>query len=160
MEDNFHLTNKKGLLTNFQEYYKLQGRCAFAEKIFPTTFLIESANSQDPEYRALSKYVAEHPESIWILKPGEDSNRGSGISICKSQAELDVEIKNLKLPKSGKKVTLIVQSYIGNPLLIKKRKFDIRVYGMLTSVYGSLKGYFFEDGYMRTSSKEFSLSNL
>jgi tubulin--tyrosine ligase len=36
----------------------------------------------------------------------------------------------------------------------------MRVYGMLTSVYGSVKGYFFEDGYLRTSSKEFSLSNM
>ena len=31
---------------------------------------------------------------------------------------------------------------------------------MLTSVYGQLKGYFYEDGYLRTSSKEFSLNNL
>jgi hypothetical protein len=138
----------------------LQGRCVFGEKIFPQTFLIEKADSKDLEYRALSKYVTENPENIWILKPGEDSNRGSGISICKSQAELDTEIKNLKIPKIGKEATLIVQSYIRNPLLIKKRKFDIRVYGMLTSVYGCLKGYFYEDGYMRTSSKEFSLSNL
>lgn len=31
---------------------------------------------------------------------------------------------------------------------------------MLTSVNGKLKGYFYEDGYVRTSSKEFSLTNL
>lgn len=31
---------------------------------------------------------------------------------------------------------------------------------MLTSVYGKLKGYFYEDGYLRTSSKEFSMINL
>jgi hypothetical protein len=30
----------------------------------------------------------------------------------------------------------------------------------MTSVNGILKGYFFEDGYIRTSSKEFSLNNL
>ena len=29
MEDNFHLTNKKGLLINMQEYYRLKGECVF-----------------------------------------------------------------------------------------------------------------------------------
>ena len=31
---------------------------------------------------------------------------------------------------------------------------------MLATTYGQLKGYFYSDGYMRTSSKEFSLGNL
>lgn len=56
--------------------------------------------------------------------------------------------------------TLIVQSYIKNPLLINKRKFDIRCYGMLVTHYGNLRGYFYEEGYLRTSSKEFSLENF
>lgn len=56
--------------------------------------------------------------------------------------------------------TLIVQSYIKNPLLIKGRKFDIRVYGMLATHYGTMRGYFYEDGYLRTSCKEFTLENF
>jgi len=31
---------------------------------------------------------------------------------------------------------------------------------MLTSVNGNMKGYFYEDGYIRTSCKEFTLDNL
>ena len=31
---------------------------------------------------------------------------------------------------------------------------------MLVTNYGGMKGYFYEDGYLRTSSKEFSLQNL
>lgn len=45
-------------------------------------------------------------------------------------------------------------------MLIHNRKFDIRVYGMLTSTFGNLKGYFYEDGYIRTSSVEFDLEDL
>ena len=45
-------------------------------------------------------------------------------------------------------------------MLINNRKFDIRVYGMLTSINGNMKGYFYEDGYIRTSCKEFNLDNL
>ena len=52
--------------------------------------------------------------------------------------------------------TFIVQKYIDRPLLINHRKFDIRAYGLLTSINGLLKGYFYEDGYIRTSSKEYS----
>jgi hypothetical protein len=55
---------------------------------------------------------------------------------------------------------LIVQKYIQSPLLIHKRKFDIRAYLLVTSVQGSLKGYFYDEGYLRTSSLEFSLNNL
>ena len=43
---------------------------------------------------------------------------------------------------SGKK-TCIIQKYIHNPLLINKRKFDIRAYGFLSSINGNLKGYWY-----------------
>lgn len=44
--------------------------------------------------------------------------------------------------------------------MINNRKFDIRVFGLFTSVNGFTKGFFYEDGYIRTSCKEFSLDNL
>lgn len=42
MEDNFHLANKKGLLMNLKEYYRLKSKCVFESKVFPRTFLIRS----------------------------------------------------------------------------------------------------------------------
>lgn len=56
--------------------------------------------------------------------------------------------------------TIIVQKYIEQPLLVYKRKFDIRVFGLLTCVSGLLRGYFYEEGYLRTSSSEYSLNSL
>jgi len=56
--------------------------------------------------------------------------------------------------------TCIVQKYIHNPLLINKRKFDIRTYVLMTSVNGNTKVYIYEEGYLRTSSSEYSLSDL
>ena len=41
-----------------------------------------------------------------------------------------------------------------------KRKFDIRCYMLITSVNGIHKGYWYQEGYIRTSSKEFTLKNL
>jgi hypothetical protein len=39
-------------------------------------------------------------------------------------------------------------------------KFDIRCFSLVTSVNGIIKAYFYRDGYIRTSSKEYSATNL
>ncbi len=44
--------------------------------------------------------------------------------------------------------------------MISNRKFDIRVFGMFTSINGVTKGYFYEDGYIRTSCYQFDLEDL
>ena len=46
------------------------------------------------------------------------------------------------------------------PLLVNKRKFDIRCYALITAFGGHIQGYFYHDGYLRTSSKEYTLKNL
>lgn len=45
-------------------------------------------------------------------------------------------------------------------MLINRRKFDIRTYALITSCNGNLKAYNYEEGYIRTSCREFSLANL
>ena len=62
--------------------------------------------------------------------------------------------------KKRTKRTYIIQKYIDKPLLVHKRKFDIRVYGLMTCINGKQKGYFFKDVYLRTSCKDFSLKNI
>ena len=49
-----------------------------------------------------------------------------------------------------------------NPYLVSKRKFDIRVFCLLTyyAETNTLRGYFYNEGYLRTSCKEFSLSKV
>ena len=89
-------------------------------------------------------------ENMWILKPGCNSNRGHGIIVTKSMAEILAYMKEIQEP-------VIIQKYIENPLLFKGRKFDIRMYGLITWVQGALKLYFYEDGYLRTSSYQYDL---
>jgi tubulin monoglycylase TTLL3/8 len=49
-----------------------------------------------------------------------------------------------------------------NPLLVAGRKFDIRIFVVMcyTKRGDSFKGYFYQDGYVRTSWKKFSLKSL
>ena len=51
----------------------------------------------------------------------------------------------------------IIQKYMERPLLIDKRKFDIRAYAVVTH---NLELYFYEEGYLRTSCVEFTMDNV
>ena len=62
--------------------------------------------------------------------------------------------------KGGRFKSYIVQKYIDKPLLINKRKFDIRWFVLVTAINGNLWAYWYKDGYIRTSCKEFSLKNV
>lgn len=50
-----------------------------------------------------------------------------------------------------------MQKYIERPLLLQGRKFDIRVWVVITD---DQRIYFFKEFYVRTTSSEFSLSDL
>lgn len=85
--------------------------------------------------------------------------KGSSISnsICDSS--------EAALSKAARRIAqqdgYIVQLYIEKPLLIHGRKFDIRCYVLVTvSARTELKAYFFNDAYIRTSSKKYSLDNF
>jgi tubulin--tyrosine ligase/tubulin polyglutamylase TTLL9 len=63
----------------------------------------------------------------------------------------------------------VVQKYIQNPLLIggphwkntPLRKFDIRAYGLAQIIDGlHFRGYFYKEGYIRTSSYPYSSTDL
>jgi tubulin monoglycylase TTLL3/8 len=63
------------------------------------------------------------------------------------------EIRSLVSSKCGSNRTIIIQKYLENPFLYNKRKFDIRCYILITTVNGIIKGYWYEEGYIRTTSK-------
>lgn len=94
---------------------------------------------------------------MWIVKPGEDTNRGKGISVQMGRENVMKAVRELAaIGKSS-----LVQQYI-DPLLYKNRKFDIRCYALVTSYCGQLKAYWYKEGYLRTCCKQFSYdpSNL
>jgi hypothetical protein len=95
------------------------------------------------------------------LKPGENTNQGFGIHVAKEYSEIKGFIESYSRDDSNSSLrTCIVQKYIHNPLLIHRRKFDIRTYAMLTSINGNLKGYTYEEGYLRTSCGVYNTKNL
>ena len=94
---------------------------------------------------------------MWILKPGEFSNRGNGITVCHFLDEINLRLKSKERSSDGALRTFIIQKYIEKPLLYKSRKFDIRHFMLVTCFNGVFKAYWFPEGYVRTSSSLFTL---
>jgi hypothetical protein len=64
-------------------------------------------------------------------------------------------ISNLSnLPNIIKSKAFVIQKYIERPLLLYGRKFDVRVWVLVTH---EMKVFFFPEGYLRTSSEIFSM---
>lgn len=165
IEHNYHLSNKKALFYNLVKYYEALGKDPF--EVIPLTFHVKEGEA-DPEFLKFSEKFKEFEEmvdetgkklaNLWIVKPGENSNRGNGISVLGDINGIKNELKNNPFPSTGQH-TFIIQKYLEKPYLVNKRKFDIRCYAMITSLNGSLQGYFYQEGYIRTTSKPFSLTS-
>ena len=99
------------------------------------------------------------PKNVWIIKPGENTNRGNGIEVASNLNDVKQIIQRAST-SNDKEKTFIIQKYIDYPLLIHHRKFDIRGYGVMTSINGQLKGYFYEDAYIRTACREYNINEV
>ena len=164
LNGNYYLGFKKCLYKSLTLYYSLINKDT--AKIIPITFHIKHGKN-DPEYMRFKNVYEEYKakikkvennckeeiSNIWILKPGENSNRGNGITVANDIFTIDQYVSN---PAH----TCIIQKYIEKPLLFEKRKFDIRCFALITSINGFIKAYYYQEGYLRTSSKDYSVDDL
>lgn len=90
--------------------------------------------------------------NIWLLKP-TNLNRGRGVHLFQTLEELNKLIVNcMQRDAERKSLSFVIQKYIEEPLLINERKFDIRMWMLVTQ---ELDFYLFKEGYLRTSSKKY-----
>lgn len=95
--------------------------------------------------------------SLWIVKPGENTNRGCGIQVSRDLNHIKSLIQTQQV--NGHRRSYIIQKYIEKPLLYKNRKFDIRCFALIQTTNGNLQAYWYTDGYLRTSCREYNLKN-
>lgn len=98
--------------------------------------------------------------NIWILKPGGKS-RGRGIRCIN---KLDAARHLFRSTTSRTRVGLpaprwVVQKYIENPIIIQRRKFDIRQW-VLVKDWNPLTAYFYDVCYLRFAAEEYSLADF
>ena len=151
------ISHKTKLTESIIKYAKSRGIDPFS--IIPKTYLIRMGTFEsDIERVILAKRKEDGFKNPLIVKPGENSNRGCGIAMAYSLEEMVQTSLNILRSRKGTNC-VIVQNYITNPLLYKKRKFDIRCYGLAVRFSGRTLFFWYSDGYARTSSFEFSVEN-
>lgn len=111
----------------------LRKRIGKQAHFYPKSFLLpdESSNLQKSWKKC----------NLWIMKPSA-SSRGRGIKVVSSSER--------GIPKKAG----IVQHYISRPLLILGRKFDIRLYALVTSV-NPLRVYVHKNGLARFATHQY-----
>lgn len=160
------LGDKINLLKNMKIYYEKDDRNVF--EYMPLTFIANYPT--DPSflafvehYKILETAKIESAGSFrnqWIVKPGEDSNRGRGVYVMDNITKIKDLMRLNNFSQNGDRRSFIIQKYIECPLQYKGRKFDIRVFMLITWMNGRIRAYYYEPGYVRTSSKEFNQTNI
>jgi Tubulin-tyrosine ligase family len=145
---------RKSLLTEIIfNYYSRTNQDPF--RLIPRTYVMKMSNFEK-ETRTFLSLIQTNGSFRYpfIVKPGENSNRGNGISIAQNESELLAIINSNSVSQNGRKPvqSLIVQNYMTNPLLYKGRKFDIRCYALLVRMFDRLTFFWYNHGYARTSS--------
>ena len=122
------LGRKDNLFKNYAAMRKKFGKTDF--NFMPLTFMLPA------DKKKIVSYMKKHPDQFWIIKP-PNLFCGMGIRVINKFSDIP-----------NKKSQLCVQSYIKNPFLINKLKFDLRIYVLITSV-DPLRIYIYEEGLTR-----------
>ncbi|XP_059144422.1 probable tubulin polyglutamylase TTLL9 isoform X1 [Physella acuta] len=162
--NHYELTRKNLMVKNLKRLRRQLERDSGkveAQKcdFFPATFELPS------EYHIFVDEFRRNPGSIWIMKPIAKS-QGKGIFLFKRLKDITDWKRGVEYQPQLQQVdgtqpieTYVVQHYIENPYLIGGRKFDIRVYVLVTS-YNPLKVYLYRSGFARFANNRYSLDTI
>jgi len=92
------------------------------------------------------------PQNVWIVKPAAKS-RGRGIQTFN---EIDKLLEYVEARDRNTACQWVVQKYMENPLVVAKRKFDIRQWVLVTD-WNPLTIWFNQECYLRFGVEEYTL---
>lgn len=133
----WQLSRKDNLYNN---YMKLKTRFPEDFKYLPETYVLPK--DLDIFQERIKDFDLEDVNNLWLIKPVA-SSRGRGIRLMTD-------------PSTVPKKTLITH-YIPNPHLINGKKYDMRIYVLITG-YCPLKIYLFDNGLARFCSETYDLN--
>ncbi|TPP55945.1 Ubulin polyglutamylase TTLL1 [Fasciola gigantica] len=121
------------------------GRYIYLDFI-PVTYMIPQ------DYNLFTEEFKRNPSSTWIMKPSGKA-RGIGIFLINKLSQLKRWSREGRSGIAGStsacgRDTYVISRYIDNPLLIGGKKFDLRLYILVTS-FRPLKAYIYKLGFCR-----------
>ncbi|XP_058789188.1 polyglutamylase complex subunit TTLL1 isoform X1 [Phymastichus coffea] len=163
--NHYELTRKDLLVKNIKRYRKDLEREGnpLAERgegpgkylhldFIPVTFVLPA------DYNMFVEEYRKSPQSTWIMKPCGKS-QGAGIFLINKLSKLKKWSREAKNPFNPNltKESYVISRYIDNPLLIGGKKFDLRLYVLITS-FRPLKAYLFKLGFCRFCTVKYDTS--
>ena len=150
LRNNREACVKTRLALNLRRYGATLGRKEAANLPWaPTTFVLHAGRHTE-ELDAFRKHARSF-RGPWIVKPGA-SNRGRGIAIFRTAGAVEKH-----LAKQRRDDAFVAQAYLANPLLVRGRKFDVRVFALVAPDGGA---YVYGDGYVRTCTTPYTVEDL
>lgn len=154
--NHFELTRKDLMVKNVKRYLKvdkyyfptikvrvwikevskdpnLLGKSPPPQDFVPVTYLLPA------DYSLFVEEFRRNPNAMWIMKPTARS-QGKGIFIINKLAQIKKWSMQSRWAQMPLKEAYVISRYIEDPLLIGSKKFDLRLYVLVTS-YRPLKVY-------------------
>ncbi|MEM7017682.1 MAG: hypothetical protein AAF512_10155, partial [Pseudomonadota bacterium] len=161
--NHFHnegcLVTKGKLYAGLQAYYRALMAPEFPlEQFLQPSYRLYVETERDAFLQQLPAVDTE--ENLWIMKPS-DLSKGIGIRVLWQLSAIKKQLQKNKgrflVPGRGEK-DYVIQKYIRNPLLLKGRKSEIRLYWLIANIE-PLKVLLFDEGTVRLNSLPFQLGN-
>lgn len=148
------LTRKDLLVKNLKRMKKqLQRTDAVSEAnkydFWCTTFVLPT------EYGLFLEEFKRNPGAVWIMKPIGRA-QGRGIFLFEKLSEISEWKKDHKWKSDGPQAeTYVVQKYVEKPYTIGGKKFDLRLYVLVTS-FSPLVFWMYRTGFARFSNSRYT----
>eukprot|EP00968_Pinguiococcus_pyrenoidosus_P019719 scaffold2177_cov272-Pinguiococcus_pyrenoidosus.AAC.12 len=141
--NHYELTRKDLMAKNIKKYMKeLQRdpRNAALEDFIPVTYMLPA------DYSLFVEEFRRNPRAMWIMKPTGKA-QGKGIFLINKLAQIK-KWSSVRWASMPLREAYVISRYINEPLLIGGRKFDLRLY-VLVTCFRPLKVYQYRHGFAR-----------
>lgn len=152
--NHYELTRKDFLIKNVKRMKTALKRSESPEqaKLYdfcPTSFVLPQ------EYGMFVEEFKKSKNKLWIMKPVGKA-QGKGIFLFTKLSEIaDWKKGSTWKADEPQAETYIVQRYIHNPYLVGGKKFDMRIYALVTS-YAPLTVWLYRSGFCRFTNTRYS----
>jgi tubulin polyglutamylase TTLL9 len=154
--NHFELTRKDNLAKNIKRTKRQLEREDNQETakydILPASFMLPSEYSMFVE-----EFKRHQTGTFWIMKPVGKA-QGKGIFLFSKLSQIAEWKKDYRWSSEGPQAeAYVVQRYLANPYLVGGKKFDLRIYVLVSSYY-PMRVYLHRLGFARFSNHRYSMN--